>query len=127
MVAVYLPGADPADSADTESGWMASTSNTDEILRDYLRVSFGAIDPAGSSLLPVTLTSRLDRAASIHLVVAGFVGNREIARDTDFVTLAGQATQRVAMFYAYLNEDRIPQLQKAHFRVVEAAIYWHTG
>ncbi|MEZ0364761.1 hypothetical protein ACAG26_13795 [Mycobacterium sp. pUA109] len=126
-VAVYHPGTDPAASHDSESSWIGSTSNTDEILRDYLRVSFGAIDPAGSSLLPVTLTSTLDRAASAHVVVAGFIGGREIARDTDFVTLAGKATQRVGMFYRYLNEDRIPQLRKAQFRVVEATLYWHTG
>jgi uncharacterized membrane protein len=126
MAAVYQTGTD-VDARPTAAGSLGVTDNLDEILRNQLRVSFGKIEPTGWTLLPVTATNKLDRGASFHLVVAGFVGDTEIARDTEFLTLAPKTTQHVRMFHRYrIDKRQIAQLRKAHFRVVDASTFWHT-
>lgn len=128
MVAVYHTGTDTVDARSVGSSWAGFSDNTDEIVRDHLRVDFGQVDPAERALLPVTLTSKLERSAKFHIVVAGFVRGKEIARDTEFVTLAAKASQHVTMFHRYSIDARQRlRLPRAHFRVVEATIFWHTG
>jgi hypothetical protein len=128
MAVIYQTGTEIVDTRSVEPGWLHSTDNTDEVLREQLRVSFGVVDPGEKWLLPAKLTNRLDRAATFHFVVAGFRGHTEIARDTAYVTLAAKATQHTGMFSRYLfKEWQITQLRKAHFRVIEATTYWSTG
>lgn len=127
LVAIHPTGTE-SDAQAVDTGWIASTDNVDEILRDQLSVEFGALNPAGSSLLPVTLTSKLDRGARFSVVVAGFVRGREIARDTEYLTLAAGATQHAAIFSRYrFDTGARMQLRKAHFRVVAATTLWHPG
>lgn len=128
MVAVYHTGTDPVDTRSGGSSWVEFSDNTDEIVRDHLRVDFGKVDPAERALLPVTLTSQLERSAKFHIVVAAFVRGKEIARDTEFVTLAAKAREHVTMFHRYsIDAGQRLRLPRANFRVVEATMFWHTG
>lgn len=97
-------------------------SDTATVMDHELTVTIGDYQPGFLyGQLPVTLTSRLDKARAFTVVVAAFDGDEQLAADTVRVTLNARESKQEKTLATSDPENASEHLKGATFRVIAAS------
>ncbi len=108
---------------------MMAGNKTEDVLRDYLDVSFGKFqvtpgDYIDDTKLTVTLKNKHSEKQSFSVTVEAIDknGNR-LGEDYIYVNSLGAGQSKTVEIFTLVTSDKIGDMKNASFRVIEASAY----